>query len=132
MSVEVRLADETPAGKLVREFLLEFSSETVSARELIRGRVLAEVAKFNATSTDTLFQGLVAPTDAEEELNGYRLRKRRQLDPEVQARKAVDAFSTGGFLLLVDERQVDDLDEEVRLHPHSKVAFVKLLPLIGG
>ena len=132
MSIEVRLADETATGQLVREFLLQFASERISARELIRSRVLAEVAKFNAKSNETLFHGLVAPTDAEQELNGYRLRKSRKLDPEVQAKKAVESFSSGGFLLLVDEQQVDDLNDELQLHAHSKVSFVKLVQLVGG
>jgi hypothetical protein len=37
-----------------------------------------------------------------------------------------------GFLLLVDDRQLTELDQEALLRPGSEVTFLRLLPLVGG
>jgi hypothetical protein len=42
------------------------------------------------------------------------------------------AFYTNGFILLVDDRQVDELEEEIEIRPHTTVTFLKLVPLVGG
>ncbi|MFC6682497.1 hypothetical protein ACFQE7_42315 [Nonomuraea ferruginea] len=78
------------------------------------------------------FRGLVKPTDAETELNGYRMRTARRLDWERQADAAEAAFARNGFLLLVGDRQIEDLDEEIALTTDPVVSFVKLVPLVGG
>jgi hypothetical protein len=44
----------------------------------------------------------------------------------------VTAFRRNGFVVLVDERQVEDLDEVVDLFAGSVVTFLKLVPLVGG
>ncbi|MFG2330403.1 hypothetical protein ACGFMM_12320 [Streptomyces sp. NPDC048604] len=46
--------------------------------------------------------------------------------------RAVDAFGRNGFLVLVGDRQVEDLDETVELGPDTEVTFLKLVPLVGG
>jgi hypothetical protein len=42
------------------------------------------------------------------------------------------AFYTNGFILLVDDRQVDELDDEIVIRPDTTVTFLKLVPLVGG
>ena len=42
------------------------------------------------------------------------------------------AGTTNGFFLLVDDRQIEDLDEEVVVTVESTISFVKLVPLVGG
>jgi hypothetical protein len=34
--------------------------------------------------------------------------------------------------LLVDDRQVDELEEEIEIRPDTTVTFLKLVPLVGG
>lgn len=53
-------------------------------------------------------------------------------DVEAEADVAVAAFERNGFVVLVDERQVEELDSPVRLTPASIVTFLKLVPLVGG
>jgi hypothetical protein len=104
---------------------------TVTLRELIGLRVREEVARYNAQPTER-FRGLVRPTEAEEDLNGYRMRTPTRIDWERQADAAVTAFGRNGFFVLVTDRQVEDLDEELTLDEASDVAFVRLVPLVGG
>ncbi len=128
---EVMVYDETAGGERTEGLKLEFLTARITARELIRKRVYEEVREYNATEPE-YFRGLVQPTDAERVLNGYKLRKRRRIDWEEQYRKAVEAFERNGFFMLVDNRQVESLDDEIEIRLGTEVSFVKLVPLVGG
>ncbi|MEU8377711.1 hypothetical protein [Streptosporangium sp. NPDC048865] len=129
----VTFRDETAAGRPLAEFVLPDLPESISARELVRLRVREEVARFNAAPS-ARFNGLVRPLDAEVELNGYRTgdAPRRRVDWERQADVAERAFQRNGFVLLVGERQIDDLSETIDLTADPVVSFIKLVPLVGG
>ncbi|MEV5978163.1 hypothetical protein [Streptomyces sp. NPDC052114] len=127
----VTFVDETTSGERGTAWRLEVAEERLALRELVRRRVFQEVAEYNAR-TPGVFRGLVRPTDAEQTLNGYALRTPRRMDPERQFERAVDAFGRNGFLVLVGERQVEDLDAQVELSPGTEVTFLKLVPLVGG
>jgi len=127
----VTVYDETTSGGRTNELTLEFLDERITVRELIRSRVYQEVTEYNARMPE-YFRGLVQPTDAERVLNGYRVRERRRLDWEAQYEKAIAAFQGNGFMILVDDRQVTELDEAVEVRHDSAVTFLKLVPLVGG
>ncbi|MFI7608347.1 hypothetical protein ACIBTV_24805 [Micromonospora sp. NPDC049366] len=129
--VMVSFVDETTAGSRADAWHLEIFEERLPLRELIRRRVFQEVAEYNARQPE-VFRGLVQPGDAERTLNGYRLRTPRRVDAEEQFRRAVEAFGRNGFVVLVDDRQVDQLDAEVQLRSGTEVCFLKLVPLVGG
>ena len=123
--------DRTGTGHPVDSFTLDGLPDRITIRDLIRTRVRDEVARHNLKPVET-FRGLVAPTEAEVTLNGARLREPRRVDWEAQARVAVQAFDRNGFFVLVNGRQAHSLDEEVDLTAAADVAFVRLLPLVGG
>jgi hypothetical protein len=129
--MDLTIRDETTTGKTVNELVLSGIAARCTLRDLIRTRVREEVARYNAEQGD-LFIGLVQPTDAEQELNGWRLRAPRRISWEEQADVAEEAFGRNGFFVLVGDRQVDDLDEELALTADTDVAFVRLTPLVGG
>ena len=131
MPTAVTIRDETTQGETTNELTLEFLDERVTLRELIRSRVYQEVTEYNAKQAG-YFKGLVQPRDAERVVGGFRIRERRRIDWEEQFRKALEAFERNGFLLLVDERQLDDLDQEIELRYDATVTFLKLVPLVGG
>lgn len=130
MSIDVTVRDETTSGELLQELELQLTRERITVSDLIRSRVEAEVRIYNAGSSEKAFSGLVQPKAHEQRLNPARPAKR--IDAEEQAGVALDAFARGRFLLLVDDRQVTELDDEVLLHPGSAVTFLKLTPLVGG
>ena len=123
MSATLMIRDETAAGEPVHEFPLEFPSERITVRELIRERVYQEVSEYNFRSRREggLFRGLVQPTDAD-----------RDIDWEAQFARAIDAFGRNGFFILVDDRQAETLDETIVISPATQASFVKLMPLVGG
>lgn len=129
--MDVTIADATAPGRETARRLLAGVPSPVTLRELIRFRVREEVAHYNANPAPR-FNGLVQPVDAEATLNGYSLTRLRRLDWEKQAATALEAFEHNGFFVFVDDRQVDDLDEELALADTDVVSFVRLVPLVGG
>ena len=134
MAAVLRYYDHAPGQRRAAptERVLRLASERVSLREIIRRRVECEVAAYNSGEPASLFEGLVQPTDSERELNGYRLRNRRLLDADEQVRVACEAFERRGFIVLFDERQVENLDEHLVLTGANRLAFLRLMPLVGG
>ena len=110
---------------------LPVATEQLTVQELIKIRVFEEVEDYNARQSD-LYRGLVQPSEAEQTLNGYKMLKRRKIDWEVQFEAAVQAFQQNGFLILVDDRQVTELDDVIKILPETSITFLKLVPLVGG
>jgi hypothetical protein len=127
----VMVRDETTSGRGVDTWVLPDLPVSITARELVRLRVREEVARYNASRPDH-FRGLVQPTDTELTLNGYLVRDRRRLDWEQQATLACAAFARNGFIILLPDHQVEDLEEVIDLSGDPEVTFVKLVPLVGG
>ncbi|MFG2944997.1 hypothetical protein [Streptomyces adustus] len=127
----VTFVDETTSGDRGAGWGIEIAEERLALRELIRRRVFQEVAEHNARMPG-VFQGLVQPEDTERVLNGYALRTPRRIDPEAQTALALKAFAGNGFLVLVGDRQVTDLDAEIDLVLGTEVTFLKLVALVGG
>jgi hypothetical protein len=136
MSVTLTIRDETTAGKVYSERPLEFSSERITVRELIRERVYQEVQDFNQAEGERTFRGLVQPTDTERVLNQdrseFKLKQRRTLDWKQQFERAVESFQRNGFFILVDDRQAESLDQEFTVTATTEISFVKLTMLVGG
>lgn len=130
MSVAVTVRDEAAGGSPV-SWTLALPEERLTAREIIRSRVYQEVQDFHASRQER-FRGLIQPTDEERTLNGLRVAARPQIDWRKQFDRAVEVFQTGGFILLVDDRQIESLESEVVLNSKSTITFLKLMPLVGG
>ena len=131
MPATLTVSDQTPTGKTTHSLTLEFPTEQTTVRELIRSRVYQEVQDYNRRQPET-FNGLVRPSDAEQALNGVRLKKGREIDWKTQFDKACEAFERNGFFILVDDKQAEGLDETIELRRGTQVSFVKLTPLVGG
>ena len=131
MSAALQIRDETTRGEVVARLTLVLPSDRVTAREIIERRVRAEVDAFNRQQ-ENVFQGLVQPSETELALNGYRMREHRRLDADVQVARACEAFLANGFFMLVGDRQIESLEEEVFVLPDTSVSFIKLVALVGG
>ena len=75
---QLNIRDSNTLGNDGPVFVLDFLTERITVRELIRSRVYQEVKDYN-TRQPQYFQGLVQPTDTEQTLNGYKLRTPRRL-----------------------------------------------------
>lgn len=131
MPATLTLYDETTLGEKRAALTLRFDTTRITVRDLIRDRVYNEVWDYNQNKTG-IFRGLVQPTDSERQLNGFKLKQARQINWEEQYQKALAAFENNGFVILVGDRQVDDLDTEIEISDQTQVSFLKLIPLVGG
>ncbi len=131
MPATLTIRDETPGEKSFRAWSLDVLTESLTVRELIQSRVYQEVQDYNRRQPAE-FQGLVQPTDAEQTLNGCRLKKPRQLDWHQQFDRAVEAFESNQVLILINNRQAESLDQEFEVAPGTEVTFLRLTLLVGG
>jgi hypothetical protein len=127
----IHIWDEVIPGRRFPAETVIVQQAVTTARELIRSRVQQEVERHNQ-SLPEVFHGLVQPEESEQILNGFRMRVPRPLAWEVQFERACSSFERNGFLVLVDGRQVTELDDRIDLLADSEVQFVKLVPLVGG
>jgi hypothetical protein len=130
MQLTLSIQDETTAGARQSAGSFRFETTTVTLRDVIRLRIQQEVERFNKAEVG-IFRGLIQPEESERILNGVKPRY-ASLDWERQYEKAISAFQHHGFLVFIDDRQIMDLDEEIPLSRKTKIAFLKLVPLIGG
>ena len=127
LTVEDRTATGRPTGSITLPDL----PERITLRDLIRLRVREEVARYNLRPIER-FRGLVQPDGSIQTADGYRLPKPRRIDWERQADIAIEQFGRNGFFVLVDGKQVVDIDAEIDLRRSVDVGFIRLTPLIGG
>src|SRR5215216_2027035 len=122
MLTKLLIRDETTAslGKAEHIFTVHISGEKISIRELIRQRVTQEVEEFN-NRQPAVFRMLVQPNDTERTLNGFKFHRPRRVDPVTQYKKAMEAFEGNGFIVLVDDYQIQGLDDEIALQPETAV-----------
>jgi hypothetical protein len=109
--VDVRVRDETMTGREIESWLLPGLPDQMTARELLRLRVRLEAG----------FRGLVtlpAPGSP--------------VDWEWQADAVCAAFAGNGLVMIAGAGQVEDLDEVIDLARAGEVAFIRLVPLVGG
>jgi hypothetical protein len=132
MTVILKTMDQVPGAGSVHGPALSFRAATVTAREIVRARVEAEVERYNSDEQGRPFVGLVAPAAAERELNGPPRHRRRPLDPERQIEVALDAIRNGRVILMFNGVQVEDVDAPLLITPVSEARFLKLVPLAGG
>lgn len=131
MQLAIKILDKTTDGKLYRESSLKLVSSRTTLREILEKRIRQEVDKHNGGDLQ-VFSGLVQPTETEEKLNGFEMNKPRPVSYEKQLERAIGAFQSTGFFVLLDDRQVEDLDSPITVREDSRVSFVKLVPLVGG
>ncbi|MCX4780574.1 hypothetical protein [Streptomyces sp. NBC_01264] len=121
----VIFVDETTAGGRGDGWGMEIAEERLALRELIRRRIFQEVAEGGAAQSGAAATAagsrLVRPAAAD-----------RPVDPQAQTEAALAAFGRNGFLVLVGDRQITDLDEEIDLPLGTEVTFLKLVALVGG
>jgi hypothetical protein len=126
----VIMRDENFAKKAVSELLVKLSSERMTARELISARVRTEAA-LSVGAISGNHRILVEPTAEEKALNSG-VKEHTVVGVKEQILKALTAFEDNVFFLLVDDKQIGDLEDIVVIRPDAVVTFLRLTPLKGG
>ncbi|MFC8040367.1 hypothetical protein ACFUOZ_13535 [Paenarthrobacter sp. NPDC057355] len=108
--------------------------DVITVEELIRWRVREEVARHNALAGSRTT--VVAVSATERELNA-RGAQRTVKGPgpgswENQADAAIKGFERNAFVVLVDDRQLCSLSDQIDVSKATEATFIKLVPLVGG
>lgn len=111
---------------------LELPNDRTSVRELIRSHVYQTVKDHNVGCAARAARDVSNATTEERALNTPKRRTPGELDWRKELDRAVEALRHRRVLLLVDDRQVDDLDQPLDLTNESVVTFLRLVPLAGG
>lgn len=125
------IKDETFTGDIINKIEIEIANELITVKDLIASRVTAEVNRYNQRSSD-YFKGLIQPSDTEKTLNGFKFKKKRNIDAEKQVYIALDSFQKNSYFILIDDIQAESLEQEVLVRQDTSVSFLKLTPLVGG
>ena len=145
MNTVLEIYDERrPGAERELRHRLELPVERMTARDLIRCRIEADVAIHNAVERTRLDakiaawdQWLVRPGSVERALNGQRgtygpARGHKTLASEPLVAVALEAFARNGFFMIFDGRQITDLDDVLTVEHDSALTFLRLVPLVGG
>jgi hypothetical protein len=132
MTTMLKTLDQVPGVGTVEGPQLSFQSREVSAREIVRARVAAEVARHNNADEPPNPVGWFSPADPECTLNGAPRERRRPLDTERQIEVALEALRKRRVILLFNGIQIEDIDAPLLLTPVSEARFLRLVPLAGG
>ena len=128
----ITIKDATFSGDILNEIEIAVQNERTTVKDLISARVTSEVKSYNEKLPE-YFKGLIQPSEAEKTLNGFRLKRReKKIDVEKQIWTALDAFQKNGYFILIDDKQAEDLDQEVLVGATTEISFVKLTQLVGG
>lgn len=145
MSAVLKIIDEyfgkpTPRQTVMK---LKLVSERTTAREIIKGRVSEEIKMLNGKirAQDKARSFLIAvPVHPTEKLLNKssaarmvaKLKPLQSMNVDAEIQKAVKAFTTNKFVMLFDDRQIEDLDTDITIMPDSELVFLRLTPLVGG
>ena len=130
MPTTLRIRDESPSGETLGESVLEFVTERITVRELIRSRVYQEVQDYNLKRT-TRNPQLVQLGAADRVRNG-KAHTGQPVHWKPQVELAIKAFEQNRVIIVVGDRQAERLDDEIIIAPETCVTFLKIVPLAGG
>jgi len=141
MGINILITDEHFGKSKLSIFELEYPSEKVTIREIITRRVEEEVVRVthmqqnpkHIKAEHRMFLAGLTKLSPEVLLNPVSETKRvKSINAAEAVRTALKAFAAGKYFVLFNDRQYENLDEEITLTPNSEVTFLRLTPLQGG
>lgn len=55
-----------------------------------------------------------------------------RISPQAEVQKALAAFERGSYMVMIDGKRKERLDEEITFAPGTRVTFLRVMPLAGG
>ena len=132
MSVVLNTIDQVLGAAKSAGPQLSFPRDHITAREIIRTRVLMEVDRYNRSACADHALSLLFPPKEEHALNGPRRSQPRQLNAERQIEVALEAIRKGRIVIMFNGVHISDLDAPLLVTPVSEARFLQLVPLVGG
>ena len=130
---QITIKDGEVTGSTIQEFVIQLPLEEITVRELIRSRIYQNVKDFNQC------RSVVAEnpqpferSEKERTLNGKKSGERHTVEWQQNFDLACKAFERNQFLLFVDGKQLDSLEQTISVTTKSEIKFLSLTLLAGG
>ena len=120
--------DKSASGRPLDHIDLPGLPDRVTVRQILRCRVREEAARHNIAPRSP-YRGLVPPAAVRVATEPDSMRQPPRLRADEQMAAAEEAFTHDRFVILVDDRRVESLDEVVDLRTDPYVAFIRDLPV---
>ena len=130
--MNVKIKDIGLAGDVKHELDISVNNHQITVRELIEQRVVQEVQNYNNRVQEDHFKGLIEPSKEDRTINGFQLKKKKRIVAEKQIYIALSGFQKNSYFILINDRQVEQLDDIITLDTDTTINFIKLTPLVGG
>ena len=129
--MELTVGHETVNGEVIASFTLTELDEVMTVRELLQAFIYQKVTDSNQPVLP------VTLTEYETRLNHKPTRddkpvRNREKDWRHEADIAFEAFQKNTIFVIVDQVQLKDLDQKVKVATDSDIKFVRMIPLAGG
>lgn len=118
------ILEENIAGQILKTNSFDIHSESITIKDLIKNMVNQEVLIFNKNSRNNTMYGYNHLASD--------ISKSKNIDAEQEYFLALDAFQKNGFFIIVDDKQVESIDEEIYISENTKISFIKITQLVGG
>ena len=130
---QITITEEAVGGSPNVLSTVELPVDEVTVRELIRSHV-HQTAKDRQLRNPRRFERTeqFERGDMETALNGPQKRESTTIDWKAEFEKACQAFLRQQILILVDGKQMTELDEKLKITTQSDVRFLRLTLLMGG
>lgn len=147
IEVHSRVAGGSAAEPVLEPVRLRLASERLTVAALIRRAVEEQVRELRVrqyldaeAARRALDRQYLSADEIDAQAAGgvvrlrqpRRERRTRPVEAEAEVERALRAFEAGAYVILIDGRRVERLDEEVTVAPGTSVTFLRLMPLIGG
>lgn len=129
MAHQITLRDESIPRSEPLQARLSVANRRLSAAELIAERARAECDRFLVDETGHALAPLAQPAERVARLKKSAPKSKISVE-ENHVAAALKSFDDHSYLLLVDDRQIERLDEMVDLKDGSVVTFLRLTPEI--
>ena len=115
--------------------------EPLKLRDLIAHVVTAEVSAFEKRQERRRLDRVLSPKQIEQgesrgkispEARDPKLPSPKEVDPLAAVQTALEAFTDGLYLVVIDGEEYRDLDQIVRLAADSRLTFIRLTFLAGA
>ena len=112
--------------------------ESVRLRDVIEVIVRREVEEFRKRQRERRLFRVLTAREIEEQAERGKVAPgssdvpEQRVDADEAVRTALEAFDDGLYLVIIDGRQITELDAPVEVGPDSRIVFIRLVFLAGG
>ena len=117
---------------------LQVTEDIVSLRDLITRIVMTQVDAFTERQHDNRFirvltqKAIIAGVTAGKISSGGSQVPVQPVNIDEAVANALEAFEDGLYLVAIDSRQYEKLNEPIDLNADSRVSFIRLTLIVGG